>query len=461
VASSGTPACTQTVTGSAIVTVNALPTASISGTTTICSGNTANVTFNGTANATVTYTINGGSNQTIELNASGTNSVTTPILTVNSTYALVSVASSGTPACTQTLTGSAIVTVNALTTPTVSFSYAQSCVNSLVSPTPILSTNFNTGGQFSSTTLNVNATTGMINLATATVGSHQVTYTLAPNTTNCLAAGNFTATIIILAGTTPDINFTYQNTYCHSILNDLPSHSAQFFIGGIFSSTSGLVINSATGEINISDSTPGNYTINYLVLPNATTCNLGGSSNFPITITSDFEIAVNAICDGQDLILESLPVNNSYNPSSVNYVWKNGIIVIGANNSTLNIDTYLAQNPSLSLPLNISVSVESSGCISTKNFTVENDPCKLIPRGISPNNDQVNDAFDLTGMGVNELTIYNRYGTEVYSFRGVYNDQWTGLTNNGNELPDATYFYSIHKNNGTIVTGWVYINRQY
>jgi gliding motility-associated-like protein len=301
----------------------------------------------------------------------------------------------------------------------------------------------------------------LINLATAALGSHQVIYTLAQNTANCLAAGNYTATIIILAGTTPVTDFTYQSTYCSNGLNDLPLLSPLFFNGGIFSSTAGLVINSATGEINISDSLPGNYIINYAVSPNAAACNLGGSSNFPITILNDFEIAVNAICNGQELVLESLPVNNSFNPSSVNYVWKNGLIVIGSNNSTLNIDNYLAQNPSLSLPLNISVSIESIGCISTKNFTVENDPCKLIPRGISPNNDQVNDAFDLTGMGVDELTIYNRYGTEVYSFRGVYTNQWTGLTNNGNELPDATYFYSIHKNNGTIVTGWVYINRQY
>ena len=121
VTSSGTPVCSQIVSGSAIVTVNPLPTASISGTATICSGATATITFSGTPDATVTYTVNGGINQTIPLDSSGTASITTPALTATTTtYALVSVTSSGTPVCSQTLSGSAIITVNPLPTATIS-----------------------------------------------------------------------------------------------------------------------------------------------------------------------------------------------------------------------------------------------------------------------------------------------------------------------------------------------------
>ncbi|MFN3969130.1 beta strand repeat-containing protein, partial [Flavobacterium sp.] len=116
---SGTPPCSQTLVGSALVTVNLLPTATISGTTTICSGTTAVITFNGTPNATVTYTVNGGANQTIVLNGTGSATITTPILSANSTYALVSVTSSGSPACSQNQTGSAVITVNPLPTVTI------------------------------------------------------------------------------------------------------------------------------------------------------------------------------------------------------------------------------------------------------------------------------------------------------------------------------------------------------
>jgi gliding motility-associated-like protein len=145
----------------------------------------------------------------------------------------------------------------------------------------------------------------------------------------------------------------------------------------------------------------------------------------------------------------------------VNYVWRDQLNAIVDTDSVFNVDQYMTQNPSLSLPQTYTVSVELNGCSYTSSFTVQNNPCRLIPRGISPNNDQVNDTFDLTGLGVTELSIFNRYGAKVYTFSGNYTNQWSGLTDGGNELPDGTYFYSILKGDGSSVTGWVYINRQY
>ena len=83
----------------------------------------------------------------------------------------------------------------------------------------------------------------------------------------------------------------------------------------------------------------------------------------------------------------------------------------------------------------------------------------MIQKGISPNGDTANNNFDLTGMGVQELKIYNRYGMEVYS-KSNYINEWNGLDNKGNELPDGTYFYVIHKNNGEKMSSWIYINRK-
>ena len=115
--------CSQAQTGSAVITVNPLPTATISGTTTVCqNGTTPTITFTGanaTAPYTFTYNINGGANQTVSSGAGTTATVSAPTATVGTfTYNLVSVSvASG---CNQAQPGSAIITVNPLPTATIS-----------------------------------------------------------------------------------------------------------------------------------------------------------------------------------------------------------------------------------------------------------------------------------------------------------------------------------------------------
>lgn len=82
----------------------------------------------------------------------------------------------------------------------------------------------------------------------------------------------------------------------------------------------------------------------------------------------------------------------------------------------------------------------------------------FIQRGISPNGDGLNDYFDLTGMRVKRLTIYNRYGREVY-MQSNYIKEWNGQDKNGNNLPTGTYFYAFENTEGEQTTGWIYINR--
>lgn len=95
-----------------ILSIVPLPTATISSTPSICSGNSTVVTFNGTPNAVVTYTVDGGSNQFITLNTAGAASVTTPILSANSTYTLTNIDSPVSSSCNQTISGSVTIIVN-------------------------------------------------------------------------------------------------------------------------------------------------------------------------------------------------------------------------------------------------------------------------------------------------------------------------------------------------------------
>lgn len=112
--------CSQTVTGSLVVTVNELPTATISGTTEVCLNAPApSITFTGAlgmAPYTFTYSINGGANQVV---TSTGNSVTVAVPTSTAgtfIYTLVEVKDASSTSCAQAQTGTATVIVNPLPT---------------------------------------------------------------------------------------------------------------------------------------------------------------------------------------------------------------------------------------------------------------------------------------------------------------------------------------------------------
>jgi hypothetical protein len=98
-------------TGSWVVTVNPLPTASItSNNSPVCAGDNVTFTLVGTSGATVTYNINGGSNAAVTLTG-GTDTVTIIAATTSQTLNLVSVADAN---CSQILSESSTVIVNPL-----------------------------------------------------------------------------------------------------------------------------------------------------------------------------------------------------------------------------------------------------------------------------------------------------------------------------------------------------------
>ncbi len=84
----------------------------------------------------------------------------------------------------------------------------------------------------------------------------------------------------------------------------------------------------------------------------------------------------------------------------------------------------------------------------------------IFPQGISPGvSPGLNDTFDLSNFDVSRLEIFNRNGTLVYS-KDNYTNEWVGQSNNGDELPVGTYFYTIVYGGGTKTkSAWVYINR--
>ena len=180
---------------------------------------------------------------------------------------------------------------------------------------------------------------------------------------------------------------------------------------------------------------------------------MGGKTNFILLYTKTRN-KTNSVGDNNIFAdANRVPLNYSWQDANGN--------TIGSNSPILNVNDYLAQNGNIALPTTVSVTVTIGGCTSSKTFPLVANECSLIPRGISPNGDGDNDTFDLTGLGAKAVSIFNRYGTEVYSYNGNYTNQWNGNDKNGSHLPDGTYFYNITLQNGKSVTGWVYILRQY
>ncbi|WP_257670518.1 T9SS type B sorting domain-containing protein, partial [Parapedobacter tibetensis] len=97
--------------------------------------------------------------------------------------------------------------------------------------------------------------------------------------------------------------------------------------------------------------------------------------------------------------------------------------------------------------------------VAVVSITVEANPLK-IPNVFTPNGDGQNDLFEIVGIeGFDrvELTIFNRWGNEVYRHRD-YNNTW-----DGKDLTEGTYFYILTLYRGStqqVEKGWVLLKRQ-
>ncbi len=85
----------------------------------------------------------------------------------------------------------------------------------------------------------------------------------------------------------------------------------------------------------------------------------------------------------------------------------------------------------------------------------------IIPTLITPNLDGNNDYMIINGiesMGTTNLTVFNRWGAVVYSSADYKND-WDGKDNNGNDLPEDTYFFLLSPKKIMPIKGYIVIRR--
>jgi gliding motility-associated-like protein len=204
----------------------------------------------------------------------------------------------------------------------------------------------------------------------------------------------------------------------------------------------------------VSTSSPGTST--YTFTPNAGQC--ANTENLVVSVQNTIDFEITGSCVSNNFILEVTPLNNTFDINTANFDWlTSNQQSVGNDSNTFNVTQYLNSTTIVEeLPITFSVTVTpANGCPRNEPYEVQKIVC-TIQKGISVNNDGANEFFDLSSLNVNILNIYNRYGTKVYS-KGQYKNEWIGQSNNGDILPDGTYFYEIEFNNGDAAkTGWIY-----
>lgn len=273
--------------------------------------------------------------------------VTAGTATISYTY------SNGT--CTSATTRK--ITVNA--TPVATISYAGPYCTS---GTATVTQTGLTGGVYSAAAgLVINATTGVINLANSTVGTYTIKYTFGNG-----SCSDSTTTVVTI-NPQPVATISYVGSpYCASGTASVYQTGTA---GGTYASTTGLVINTTTGVVNLSNSTPGTYTVTYTY----------GSGACVSTATA--KISVNAIpavpaitavgplsfCAGGKVTLAS--------SSAIYNQWmKNGVAIKGDTAATLTVTESGAYT----------VTVNNGGCAvvsSQKQVTVNPLPTAIIQAG--------------------------------------------------------------------------------
>jgi hypothetical protein len=249
----------------------------------------------------------------------------------------------------------------------------------------------------------VNSATGIIDVSASAVGTYTITYT-----TNGPCSNSSTLSVVITA--TGDASFNYAfSTYCQNTANPSPTITGN--PGGVFTSTTGLILNGATGEIDLTASTTGSYVVTYAVTGACP------SSNTESVVILAADVAAFAYTDtticlniGTNPIINITGANSGiYSSSSSGLVFVSagtGEIDLAASVSGGYVVTYTSNG---ACPAVVTVNVDLSICGGVQTIAAK-DVYVLFP---NPNEGRF--SIENKG-GAGDLTIKVRdvYGKVIY-----------------------------------------------
>jgi gliding motility-associated-like protein len=425
--------CTGSTTGTANVTVNQIPSATVSGNATICYGDVTNLNFTFNGVAPFSYTYNNGTSNVGPLSSS-TTTVSLPVSpSGTSLYTIVAVNDAN---CPGTFSGLANVVVNPLPTPVISgdFDICDGESSVLTTTIPYSAYTWSQGAS----TPSVISTSPAIYIVTVTDNNGCIGTSPAINfvvyQTPVISFTNDTS----LTCEIPEINFTNNSSY--------PSNSSFTWEFGDGNTSS---------QVNPSHifNTPGNYPIT-LTISTTDGCTATSTQGVDITFFPlpeakfDATPAVTNVFDSRVLFTDQ-------SQNAVSWYWD---FFDGAKSIEQNPSHYFNDIGEYTVKL---VVTNIAGCVDEYLQEIVVNPF-YIPNAFTPNADGINDYFFDAGYVLDvksyQMEIFNRWGQRVF-VTGDYTKFWTGYDENGKAAPQGVYVYSIevitrggkkHQFNGTV-----------
>ena len=323
----------------------------------------------------------------------------------------------------------------------------------------ILSSVFTAAGNYTLTIIGIIAATGCTNAsenATANFSINPIPSVTGSTVTAQATCANFES-LVTISGANSLADGVYSITYQLSGGNTSTATISVTFAAGLATFTI-----PATDLSNAGDTT---ITINQLS-STVTTCGISGNIFSPFTFsvstlaTPTLITNGNLFCSLNSPTIADLSANIVGTPIVIWYDSPTSGIAYNDTDVLVDGTTYYA------------TLVAASGCESTVRLEVTVTICSdiIIPDGYSPNNDGINDTFEIPNLATLypnfKLEIYNRYGNLIYT--GNKNKpNWSGTTtesglNLGDSLlPTGVYFYILDFKDGTrkAIQGRVYLNR--
>jgi gliding motility-associated-like protein len=180
----------------------------------------------------------------------------------------------------------------------------------------------------------------------------------------------------------------------------------------------------------------GNYAI---TVQDANLCTAAVTATIiePEAISID-STKVNASCPGVPDGSIALTITGGTQPYNV--IWSDGILT--QNRQDITGGTYSV------------VVTDKNGCAASLDIVVGiggSEKCLVIPTIITPNNDGVNDTWQIKNIDLfpnAEVFIFTRWGKLVFHSKNLSANPWNG-TYEGTLLPTDSYHYVLHLNDGS------------